>query len=77
MRRALPARTVEAMTTSNRILPDNALLTIPGIRELVARYSKLSSAERVELLQDIEHSEVLPVAVVRMPHKAKRARSQS
>jgi hypothetical protein len=65
------------MTTSNRILPDNARLTIPGIRELVARYRKLSSAERVELIQDIEHSEVLPVRVAREAAKKRHPSSRS
>lgn len=65
LRRALAARTVERMKNSNPILPDTAILTIPGIRELVTEYRALSSAERIELLQDVEHSVILPVAVKR------------
>ena len=53
------------MKNYNPILADTAILTIPGIRELVTEYRALSSAARIEMLQDVEHIVILPVLVKR------------
>lgn len=73
MRRVLPARTVEAMTKTTTIIPDNALITVPGFAALVESYRSLSSEERMDLLTDPEHVVVLPVVVKTQRKRSRRA----
>lgn len=73
LRRVPPARTVGPMKKTTTIIPDNAFITVPGIRSLVERYRSLTSEERMDLLTDPEHVVVLPVVVKTQRKRSRRA----
>lgn len=61
------------MNKTTNIIPDNALIIVPGLRALVEHYRSFTSEERMDLLTDPEHVVVLPVVVKTQRKRPRRA----